>query len=188
MASARRKHDRKGFRLHLTHSYLWSASESALSLALNRRKGAVLFGLLALIAAAAAVEGFLNFMGRKFIHPWGESEDRKWPKEKLITITSALKYPLVYTNSDYQAFITLFSLRNKLVHGTPEVVKGHWSSELEGISGGVSLDTDWLRAAAPDRVQKLVGLVHDLLAGISSHAGEGSDPFLSQAEGESEPA
>ncbi len=84
----------------------------------------------------------------------------------------------------YKSFRRLFRLRNHLAHGKPERVKASWRSSQEGIEGERALEVNWMIAAEPAVVCQLLGLVHDLIAGLARSAGEDLEPFITMSESE----
>lgn len=186
-----RFHDRQGSKTHFTHSYLWTASQSAFwqthrDPAAARHAG---WGLLALTAGALAAEAYLNYLGPTLIGIWGNTEDRLSPKDKLKRVAEAAGYTLDLNGPAYHAFCRLFALRNRLAHGRPERVEGSWSSSHEDLDRDSVLEVDWMAASEPTALYQLLGLVQDLLTKLARCAGEDFEPFatLSQSESRNRP-
>lgn len=175
MTKSARRLDRKGATTHFTHTHLWLAGQWALARATDDATVTFDAGLLALIASALATEAYLNYIGPKVCASWSRKKERLSPKDKLALICAQLDMPLDPNAPDHEAFVRLFALRNELAHAKPEIVAGAWRER--DFPADPRQDAPWMHYARANETYQLIGLVRDLLGGVSRAAGEEFGPF-----------
>jgi hypothetical protein len=72
--------------------------------------------IVAIVFCAFTLEGYLNHAGEELIPRWNELFESLKPKAKLMMLTDRYEINIVFGSPPFQAFSTIFEVRNQLAH------------------------------------------------------------------------
>lgn len=97
-----------------TYRYTLMAAETMLSQAKVNKE--IDNSIAVIIFCAFSLEGYLNYVGEELISDWNISLERNRPKDKLKIIIRRFDLDVVWGNSPFQSFSTIFKIRDQLAH------------------------------------------------------------------------
>ena len=171
-----KKKNVKGKRLVHTHAYLHHAAYWALERAEAKREGSFHFSMFAILGAIHAIEAYMNHLGQSRFSNWN-SRGLRSPKDKFKALRKNFRLETKSYESDYQRYLIGLVMRDKLVHGRTEYLKGEWSSELSENHMLDILSTNWEKLCNPKDARKIFEACERLIRTLARGAGEREDAY-----------